>query len=124
METSFLVKPEKWNKYYPKQFSSSSEPYSAKLFWCFEAFLRKLTENIFFKSKNRLSQKEAKNYAEFFFLNKFERGRILSKSFDKLTEKIFFKSKNRLSQKEAKNYAEIFFLDKFERGGILSKSFD
>ncbi len=52
METSFVVKPKKWNKYYQKHFSSSSELYSAKLFWCFEAFLRKLTEK-----KTLLSQK-------------------------------------------------------------------
>ena len=53
METTFCVKAVKWDNYHQNVFPPQNGTYTAKQnFWCFEAFLAKLTENFSYESTN------------------------------------------------------------------------
>ena len=76
-----MIKPFKGNKYFKKCFSPVSEPHTAKL--CFSVVLKHFLGNSqrtsLFSPKIDYLRKEPRNTQKFFFLNKFEKGKILRK---------------------------------------------
>ena len=61
----------------------------APLFWCFEAFLQKLTKNLYVRTKKWHLRKKLWIPQGEIFLNEFEMGQILKIGFD-LMETTFF----------------------------------
>ena len=90
MGMTFFVLLLKWDNYYRKQFFSSKwDTYSyTKLFWFFEAFMRKLTKKLNLTIKKGLPQEEAKNSREI-FLREFEKRQIKKKGFDLMEMTVF-----------------------------------
>ena len=87
METTIFDQTSETGKYLKKTFF--------KLFWCFEAFSRKLTENFSFGSRKWYLK--AYNYSVFFFYQQIWKGENSDDYFD-LIETTFFGQTREMGQ--------------------------